>query len=84
MLSTTDKTHNTNNTNGPHSVINSLSNDQDNTLPVNSAHQDIDAQNIADLKQKYVVKQQNMITRDLENINENDINEVEHETKSIK
>lgn len=90
MLSTTDKTHNTNGTHThthTHTVINSLSNnnDDENNLPVNSANQDEDAQNIADLKQKYSLKpQQVMVTRDLENIKENDINAVEIENKSVK
>ena len=89
MLSTTDKTHNTNNTNGTHSIINSLSNNNEDeiNLPINSANQDEDAQNIADLKQKFAsrqVPQNMMVTRDLENIKENDINAVEIESKSIK
>ena len=81
MLSTTDKTHN---------IINSLSNniEDENNLPVNSANQDKDAQNIADLKQKYasnkIIAPTIMVARDLENIKENDINEIEIESKSVK
>jgi len=95
MLSTTDKTNGTNitnnNTNNTNTVINSLSNndnniDIDNNLPINSANgENNDEQNLAELKEKYAIKNSHntMVTRDLENIKEKDIQEIELENKNV-